>query len=128
MTRRLRSDDVFPMVAYQGEDLKPVNQLLHDLCLDLPDYDYQAENGVARFTLTDQDMIVKRDWVSEFRLSVFDVTAYEYEEDSKDTPTPVTFNKVTFHDRINELVIHCAEGVRLKFRVGALHVEVEHIA
>jgi len=88
MTRPLRSDDVFPMLAYKEQDLRPVNQLLHDLCLDLPDREYPVEGGVARFTLTDQDMIVKHDWVSEFRLSVFDVTAYEYEEDSKGITTP----------------------------------------
>jgi hypothetical protein len=127
MTRPLQSDDSFPIVARNQQDLKLVNCLLHDLSLDLPDYD-QVLYGVARFTLTDQDMIVKRDWVSEFRLSVFGVVTYEREEDSKNIPAPVTFNTMKYNAKTNVLVILCGEGVRLKMRVNGLHVELEHVA
>lgn len=127
MTRRLQADDMFPMVAQKEQDLKTVNNLLHDLSLDLPDYDYQPQNGVVALTLTDQEMIVKPNWVSEFCLSVFDVTEYKLEEDSKDTPTPVNFNKIKFGRSSNEVVAYCEPGVRLRFRVGSLHIEVAHV-
>lgn len=144
MTRKLRADDTFPVVITNENDLDRINDLLHDLLMELPPEinelfvdDPAVEQPLNRdvalnvpkmsFVFTDQEMHIKKDWVSEFRLNVFGITGVHIEGKEGNILAEMQFNKLKYGAHKQELILLLEDG-KFRFKVGDLRLELEHVA
>jgi hypothetical protein len=144
MTRKLTADDTFPLVVTNENELDRINGLLHDLLMELPPQinelfvdDPTVKQPLNRvlglngpkmsFVFTDQEMYIKKDWVSEFRLNVFGITSVHIQGKDGDVLAEPMFNKLKYAAREQELIFHLVE-CNLRFRVSSLRLELEHVA
>ena len=121
MTRKLRADDTFPLVITNENDLDRINGLLHDLLMELPpqinDFfidDPAVQEPLSRdvalnvpkmsFVFTDQEMVIKKDWVSEFQLNIFGITGFHIEGEAGNVLAEMMFNKLRYGARQQELI------------------------
>jgi hypothetical protein len=144
MTRKLRPDDVFPILVTNENELNRINDLLHDLEMDMPPEinELYVDDPTAKqplkqdivlsapklsFTFTDQDMYIKKDWVSEFQLNIYGITGLRIEAKEDTIFSEANFNKLKYNSRHQELVFLLVEG-QLRLKVGPLRLELQHIA
>lgn len=144
MTRKLRADDAFPIVVTNESELDRINDLLHDLDMDMPPQigELYVDDASARqpfnkdmalncpkmsFTFTDQEMYIKKDWVSEFRLNVYGIAGVRIEGDDETLFSEAYFNKLKYSARNQELIFALLTG-SLRLKVGPLRLELEHVA
>jgi hypothetical protein len=117
-----------PIIARSLVALAHVTDILHDLYFPLPRNGLRAENGSVVIVLTDQDLILDDQRVSEFRLTVRHVIRTEMAGVPEKNPELIQFDEFRYKPNDKVLSIKTAHPVRFIFQLESLHIELEQVA
>ena len=113
--------------AYTETALTHFTDLLHDLYFALPRENFIPQAGVISIQLFDKDRILRKEVVSEFRCSIYEVTSCEMVGDPKRCPDPVFFNLFQYNRKKGVLVLKACSPLQVKFYVKNLHLELDQL-
>lgn len=117
-----------PILAFSSTALAHITDILHDMHFALPSKNLCPIDETLTMTLTDQELILREERVSEFELRIFEVIKTEVEGKLENCPDPVMLDQIDWKPKKNLLVIKPVHPVQITCEVRRLHLELEQTA
>jgi len=114
--------------AYSLDALSVFNNILHDLYFDKPERGLDLRDGRLHFRLTDQDLLIRKDSVSEYFLCICEIESAEVEGDLDALPDEIELNKILFEPKKSLLTLEAVHPLRIVCLVRKLHLELDQLA
>lgn len=118
-----------PILAYSSVQLHNIASILHDLWLPLPGKDLNVEGGRLVLTITDMRRELRKDAISEYRLTINDVCEVEVKgnPNPSDYPDPCIFNTFKYKSNESSLIVDLMRPLCIVCKVKRLHVVLEQL-